>query len=69
VLVELGIVTIESSQSAYGKGPSIGKALNKVTGKDSTSAYAFKEANWGEVTRQHFELELEFLKWKRSSWF
>jgi hypothetical protein len=55
LLVELGIVTIESSRNAYGKGHSIGRALNKVTGKESTSSYAFKEANWGEDTRQYLE--------------
>jgi hypothetical protein len=54
-LVADGVVTIESSRNAYGKGPGIGRALNKVSGKESSSAYAFKEVNWGETTRDYLE--------------
>jgi hypothetical protein len=52
-LVEEGVVTIESSQNAKGSG--IGTALNKVLGKESTSAYSFKEVNWGERTHEYLD--------------
>jgi hypothetical protein len=52
-LVEQGVVTIESSQNAKGSG--IGTALNKVSGKESTLAYSFKEVNWGERTREYLD--------------
>ena len=31
------------------------KAVNKVSGKDSTVAYAFNEMNWGEDSREYLD--------------
>ena len=56
---------LQLEADAKGKSLKTPTTVNKASGKVSTSAYAFSDQNWGEVTRkltavagQHTELEL-----------
>jgi hypothetical protein len=37
------------------KGPVIAKSINLATGKESSTATAFTEANWGKATRAYLK--------------
>ncbi|KAH9957658.1 hypothetical protein BGW80DRAFT_1565257 [Lactifluus volemus] len=48
-------ITIEGLQKSNSRRVKVGRTLNELTGKESTTGTAFSDGNWGDTTRQYLE--------------